>query len=224
MMGFGISITLVANFISKSGRGGMAREVDFNLGGSQFFAELVKYDRKKVYGWVEEKAFDNDGMECSLSYLMDDGRTIIPGGGFSQKIFSADGQEVSRAELKTESVDGSDLITFPSVFDGQVLLSPSSIDEYLALNVTSIYQLGIRDGGDKVVKHLSQGNIYKMNFSYRGGFDPDMAFLLASGDTVFLVSGKPTNYSMLSRNDQVSENDESSDIEDEDSEIDFGMM
>lgn len=202
----------------------MAREVAFKLNDSQFSAELVKYDRKKVYGWVEEKAFDDADGECSLSYLLDDGKTIIPGGGLAQKIFTPDGIEITRAELTPQSSDGSELVTCPSVFDGEISLAPSSINDYLALNVSSIYQLNIKDGGDAIVKHLSQGNVYRMDFSYRGGFDPDLAFLIASNDTVFLVTGKPTSFSMLSRTDQTIENDESADVVDEDGEIDFGMM
>ncbi|GHT60006.1 hypothetical protein FACS1894109_16980 [Spirochaetia bacterium] len=58
----------------------MAKCLNFSLGGVVHSATPVKVDRKKLYGWSETKAFDEEGHECMLASTDESGSVIIPKG------------------------------------------------------------------------------------------------------------------------------------------------
>ena len=57
----------------------MAKQLSFSIGGKEFSAEPNKVDRKKLYGWSEVFASDDDGNECVL-VAADSAGIIIPKG------------------------------------------------------------------------------------------------------------------------------------------------
>ena len=56
----------------------MAKNLSFTLDGAEYFAAPVKIERKKLYGWSEVIALDDEGNECSLVTVDETGSFIIP--------------------------------------------------------------------------------------------------------------------------------------------------
>ena len=82
-------------------------------------------------------------------------------------------------------------------------------------------------GAEGLLSELRAGTIYTFAFSYRGGLDPDVGFLLANSEGApFLAVGKKTRLQFvalpeLALPDAEADLDEESDDEDS---MDFGMM
>lgn len=70
----------------------MAKELLFQLAGTNYNAAPVKLERKKNYGWTTIVATDRDGSVCSSAYLSPDDALVIPSGGLKQGIVDSDGR------------------------------------------------------------------------------------------------------------------------------------
>jgi hypothetical protein len=102
----------------------------------------------------------------------------------------------------------------------------ASIDGYLAHTVQLVYQL-VPERVDQIgplFAELAGGTIYHFPFSYRGGIDPAVAFVLAGADGhIYLCVGKPTapEYVGLEAPAALSEEDEAAEEEEL---LDFSVM
>jgi len=195
----------------------MARTLDFAFAGKTSACKLEKVDRRKLYGYVESEVLDGADQRCELATLASDGRTVIPAGGIGLASFSPDGRWLEKSELSAVDLEGN-----PIELDDKV-----TIEEYLSHNIRLVYALEAEDGIDKaLLAELNKGNIYKFEFSYRGGLNADAAFMLEGKDgTVWMAVGAPTDIEFVSYEQvgftESADGDEGG--EDEDG-IDFGMM
>ena len=53
----------------------MAKELLFQLAGTNYSVAPVKLERKKIYGWTTIVATDRDGSVCSSAYLSPEKRS-----------------------------------------------------------------------------------------------------------------------------------------------------
>ena len=200
----------------------MAKTVHFFSDDFDFEAELIKLDRDKVYGYVTEKIYDPDNEPCQTAYLLEDGVTIIPSGGFALKTV-VNGQEVSKKDLVAVDENMNPLVPISSIFDKDVVLkTDATLEDYLSLNVTSVYQLEITQGKGALLDFLQKGHFLTFDFNYRTGYDSTTAFVIANGEDVFAVNGVISEFEYLNIDQQPMPEmmDEGSDEE----EIDFGML
>ncbi len=221
----------------------MARSLTFTFGKASFDCTIHKVDRSKLYGSRSIETLDMDGNKCTLATLLDDGKTLVPYGGTASGYINPDGEWVCRKDIKPVDFNGEPLKKVPSSFDsGMPLEEKVSAEEFLDHSIRLSYVLISKakkdenddnnnddTGMDKnFLKAMQQGDIYKTSFSYRGGIDPDPAFVLqGEDDTIWLLiaSKNHIEYSALEQAGVIAATEEKDEgAETSGDELDFGML
>ena len=207
----------------------MARSLTFTLGKSSFDCTIHKVDRTKLYGSRSIETLDMDGNKCELATLLDDGKTLVPYGGTASGYINPDGEWVCRADITPVDFDGKKLKKVPSSFDaGMPLDEEVSAEEFLDHSIRLTYALQSDDMDKGFLKTIKAGTIFKTSFSYRGGVDPDPAFVMQGEDkTIWLLIGGENRvaYSKLEQAaviESTAEKDEGAETSGD--ELDFGML
>ena len=206
----------------------MAKALVFKHGSTELLFNLEKVDRKKLYGQVDTEVLDEQGRLCQLAVLGRDGKTLVGRGGSALCMLDPDGGYCERSALKPVDLEGAPLAKALSTFAAPVVLDRrASIDEYLSHNIKAIYALQPPMGADGLLTELRGGALYTFPFSYRGGLDPDVGFLLASNEGApFLAVGKKTRLQFIAL-PELADPDAEADLDeesDDDDSMDFGMM
>ena len=203
----------------------MAQTPVFTFGDLRIEAGLTALKREKIYGWAETRYTDSSGADCGFVTLLDDGRTMVDTGGVSLKSLDATGNEIDKSTLVARwAEDGREADQHGSVFDGENELSTDyGIDEYLCMDVKSVYQLELGDQLDTLKPVLAEHQVLYMPFCYRAGYDPDDAFMIGQGEHVFLVVGRVSKFTWSSLQIQTELVDEAEDEESSDA-MDFNMF
>lgn len=210
----------------------MPRSLQFNFNEQSFSCEINKVDRSKLYGRVDIETLDLDGGRCSLATLANDGKTLIPYGGTAFGYVNPDGEWITRSDLNPVDKDGNPLSAVESSFDSPITLNEVATEEqFLDHSIRLCYALKAEPVfSGELLERLDQGQIFKLDFSYRGGVSADPAFLLkGSDDTVWLLIGSPSIIEFVSLEQAAvcaaTQNDDSIDDEDDESdELDFSML
>ena len=72
---------------------------------------------------------------------------------------------------------------------------------------------------------LKKGTIFKFPYSYRGGLEPDAAFLLLASDgTPFLAIGSPAKLEFVAFQNTAGVTPDEEEAAEEEESLDFGMM
>jgi len=208
----------------------MARSLTFTLGKASFDCTINKVDRTKLYGSRSIETLDMDGNKCNLATLLDDGKTLVPFGGTASGYINPDGEWVCRKDITPVDFDGEKLEKVPSSFKaGMPLDEKVSVEEFLDHSIRLTYALESEDGMDEsFLKEIKKGTIFKTSFSYRGGVDPDPAFVMQGEDeTIWLIIGAENrvSYSKLEQAaviEATAEKDEGAETSSDD--LDFGML
>ena len=203
----------------------MAKEMKFAIGGKEFAAEPVKIDRKKLYGWSEVHAFDDDGNECVLVSTDSSGTIIIPKGGVGLGVLSASGKWVERRSLKTVNTDGSDAEIAPSSYNVvNALTRKATEEELLDCSITAFYHM---QATDELISAIGS-DIYRFDYCYRDSYETSPAFLLTSEldgkKELFLMVGKENEFDFIGLAELAVADDEDAAEEEESDDIDFGMF
>lgn len=199
----------------------MAKEVVFTLGGQECKAGITKVDRDKVYGWTESKYTDASGNICRWATLLDDGKTIIATGGSALKKIDTLGREIDKTTLMAVHLDGQPATLLPSVFDGPVALDTTrTLEDYLSMDVKSVYQLSITEGLGALLDELKKHSVLYFSFNYRADYEADDAFILAQDQNIFIVIGAIRNFEYVSLNAPIIEAVEAEESDD----LDFNML
>jgi len=196
----------------------------FSIAGKEFAALPEKIDRKKLYGWSEIHAFDDDGNECALVSTDSSGTIIIPKGGVGLGILSGDGKWVERSQLKIVTADGSDAELIPSSYGKVNEPVKASEEELLDCSITAFYHM---ETNEDLVNAIG-ADIYKFDYCYRDAHESSPAFLLTSeigGEReLFMFIGKENAFEFIGLSEiSVAENNETEDEEDSD-DMDFSMF
>lgn len=203
----------------------MARTLTLSLDGQEIPVKLAKLDREQLYGRVEIEAFDEKGKPSTIKILAADGRTLIDKGGTALAVVSEEGASVSRSQLAARDSNGEPIEPVKSSFESPNVLSAADPDDYLSQMVKAVYVLEGADGAsiDYLLDHTAAGGIFKFPFSYRGGLDHDMAFVLGRGSDAFMIVGRPAAYQFVRLN-QAATLDPIEDEEISDDDIDFESL
>ncbi len=177
----------------------MAKPLVFRLGETEFAFSLNKIDRSKLYGYKELEVLDERGRRCELATLAGDGHTVIGRGGSGFAQLTVDGEWCDKSGLKPVDADNREIQPVASSFSAPVALAESTtVDDYLQHNVRLVYQLDCEGDDAALRQQLAGGAIFKFPYSYRGGLEADVGFLLQGADGhVFLAVGSPTKVAFV---------------------------
>jgi hypothetical protein len=199
----------------------MAKNLTFSVNGKTYCAEPVKLDRKKLYGWQEKAAFDDEGKACIQAYTDESGALLIPKGGVGLGILSPEGEWVDRSSLKAVKPDGNPAELILSSYSAPITLHNTVTgEEFLNYTITGMYQLNT---GKEFSAVLGE-KIFVFHYLYRDGYESTPAFILQSGGTVFMLLGYNTCFEMLTLYQSAEIDDEEDDLDEDDDEIDFSMI
>ena len=203
----------------------MGKSLIFRMGSQEYFLEPVRLDRKKLYGWTETLALDDQGRTCQLVAIDGTGSLLIPSGGLGQGMVDENGCWVERAELA--ALDGNDnpVPMMPASFDAPLVLEKTvTIEDFLDHYITAIYTMKGEEECPELVKAIAEGPIYTVSFNFRPSHEASPAFLLERDGELFLLVGKKAEFEMISlvQSGVLDEDEEPGGGEDE--ELDFGMM
>ena len=200
----------------------MAKQLDIRINGRSFSVAPVKLERKKIYGWNEMRVVTPDGELCQQAGLNSDGITIIPAGNIKTGMLREDGLWMERSELLAIDAYGKKVKAIPSSFDtGIDLMEKTSVEDMLDHNLASVYQM---TGDEAMLLSSKIGyDIYKFPFSYRGGYEQNIAFIITNGPNVFIVVGNDGGYDYIGLEQQgyLDTVEEEMSLEDE---MDFAMF
>ncbi len=200
----------------------MAKELIFRLADREFTAVPVKLERKKIYGWTETVATDRSGGVCDSAYLSPYDALIIPGGGLSQGTVDSRGRWVEKSRLTAFNADGTEALpTLPSSFDAPIELSvKATIEEFLDNDWESVYQIASEELATVIGEE-----IYKFDFSYRGGVNHNDAYIVASHTGLFHYAGEFQEFPMIGLAEETTFDDGVDDTDtDAIDELDFSMF
>jgi hypothetical protein len=199
----------------------MARKVKFIINDNFFESGIVKVDRSKLYGSSKKIVRDMKGNECVLSNLYN-GDRILPKGSISQVLLDKGGLFVNRSDLVGFNSSDKKVDKVSSIFSIDNKCEKVDLDEFLSVNVKSIYQLAIEES-DKEKWNILFANdeIYYFIFNYREDYEGDDAYLISNGEDFFITVGKKNDFEFLERNNIVIEDEEEEEIDDE---LDFSMF
>lgn len=200
----------------------MARQLTFRIKRKEYTVIPVKIDRKKLYGWTEIIALDEQGRTCNLVSTDDTGTLIIPKGGTALGMLSSDGKWVERTQLKTVRQDGSEAEIIPSSFSVVISLKQKVTDEeFLDYSITDFYQLD--NVPDDLLKAIGD-DIYTFDYTYLDSYETTPAFLMVSDATLFMLLGYKNRFDMLCLGECSVVDDDDDYIEVTDDDIDFSMF
>lgn len=172
----------------------MARQLTFTIGRKKFGATPVKIDRRKLYGWTEVEATDDAGGVCEVVSADETGRLIVPRGGTAVGLLSPRGEWVERGELTTVTAEGEPARLLPSSYDTDIRLSAKvAAEEYLNHDITDFYQLA--DASEELIRRVG-GDIYTFAYCYTRECEGTPAFVLRSGEKLFLLLGRRLRFEM----------------------------
>lgn len=200
----------------------MARQLTFRIKRKEYTVIPVKIDRKKLYGWTEIIALDEQGRTCNLVSTDDTGTLIIPKGGTALGMLSSDGKWVERTQLQTVRQDGSEAEIIPSSFSVVIPLKQKVTDEeFLDYSITDFYQLD--NVPDNLLKAIGD-DIYTFDYTYLDSYETTPAFLMVSDATLFMLLGYKNRFDMLCLGECSVVDDDDDYIEVTDDDIDFSMF
>ena len=193
----------------------------FKLAGTEYGAAPVKLERKKIYGWTDTVATDRNGDVCNSAYLSPDDALVIPSGGLKQAVVDDGGRWVEKSALVAYSEDGSEVLPVqPSSFDAPIeLKEKATTEEFLDNDWESVYQLVNPDLAAAV-----GDDIYKFDFSYRGGTNHNEGYLMNTPGGLFLFAGDKQEFPLVSLAEETTIDDTEEPVEEEIDELDFSMF
>ena len=205
----------------------MARALTFQWNGADFVCSPDKVDRTKLYGFVDVEALDGKSRKCQLATLADDGRTLVGSGGSSFAYLSPDGLWLDKTKLQPVDPEGRTITPVQSTYGAPVPLTKiATLEDYLSHNIKGVYVLRCEGDLAPLAAELKNGTIFSFPYSFRGGLEADVGFLLAGQDgTVFMCVGQPTSIHFVGLEQAAAPvEDDTEAAEGEDESLDFGMM
>ena len=204
----------------------MARAITFAIDGGEYAVEPVKVDRRKLYGWHEVHAYDDDGNECLLVSTDATGTVIIPKEGIALGLLSAAGRWVDRGELATVGADGQPVAKQPSSYSQVNELTDKASDEdLLDCSITGFYHLA--DADPDLVAAVGD-DIYRFDYCYLDSYEPSPGFLMVSEvagvPELFMLVGAKNNFQFIGLDEVAVADQDADEDEDESDEIDFSMF
>ncbi len=188
----------------------MPKSLIFHFVDNEIALSMQKIDRSKLYGYKEVEVVDENEQKCELATLAEDGRTVVGKGGTAMAYLSVDGDWCERTNIKPVDLEGDEITPVKSSFSSAIeLREKATIDQYLNHNIRLMYRMELNieseedgasenDAYEKLLQELKSGTIYSFPYSYRGGLEADVGFLLTNhNEELFFVVGDPTDVEMV---------------------------
>ena len=203
----------------------MARALVLKFDGTDIVCSPEKVDRTKLYGFIDVEALDTKGRKCQLATVAEDGRTIVGAGGSAFAQLSPDGEWLDKSKLKAVDREGKPVTPVESSYSAPVAVTKTAtIEEYLSHNIKGVYLLNPESAG-ALLAELKKGTIYTFPYSFRGGLEADVGFILATPEgTPFFCVGQPTSLHFVGLEQANAAAEEDGEAGAEDASVDFGMM
>ena len=182
-----------------------------------------------LYGFKEMEVLDDQDRTCELATLSDDGKTLVGKGGTGIGYLDVDGKWTDKTKLKAVNLEGVEIQPVPSSFAAPIeLAGTATVDDYLDHSVRLVYRLE-RDAesslGEALLVSLKQGAIYKFNYSYRGGLEWDVGFMLMNESSeVFFLVAVPSQLEFVGLQQVAAVVDDPEQAPDAADLMDFGMI
>lgn len=181
----------------------------------------MKTDRRRLYGWTEIEATDDAGSPCEVATTDETGHLVLPRGGTAAGLLTSEGRWVERSELKTVTADGEPAPLLPSSYDTEIVLRKKvQPAEFLDHNITDFYVLS--DASDEL-RRLVGDDIYTFEYCYNKDCEGSPAFVLASGERLFLLLGERLCFETVGYDEPAFFGGDDAE-EDEEEEFDFAMF
>ena len=198
----------------------MAKELCFSVSGTEYSAAPVKLERKKIYGWSDLVATDKQGDVCEKAYLMPDHALLIPSGGYKQGTVDDNGLWVDKSSLTAYDKEGNVMPEYASSFDSVIELKQKvTAEEFLDNDWESVYQLVNAELATAI-----GDDIYKFDFSYRGGTNHNDGYLMNTPGGLFLFTGDKQEFPLVTLAEQGVIDETEEEVEEEIDELDFSMF
>lgn len=178
----------------------MPRSLVFQLGDRDYSFKMAKVDRSKLYGYKQLKVLDESDQQCELATLAGDGRTLVGRGGTGLGWLDVDGSWQEKDDLKPVDAEGNEITPVPSSFAAPIkLFDTATPEQYLECNVRLVYALETENNDlDDIMSELKRGTIFTFPYSYRGGLESDVGFvLLNDAGEMMMVVGDPTRIEFI---------------------------
>jgi len=205
----------------------MGKPLVLQYGGMDVPVQIEKVSRDDLYGYVDVETFDDQGRACKTAKLAGDGRSIIQTGGTAFACLSPAGEWCDRKALTPVDAENKPITPVPSTFNAPVPLEQTATaDELFSHNIASVYRIHSEADLGSLADDLKAGKIFRFPFSFRGGLEADVAFLLCAADgTPFLLIGHPTKFDFVGFEQPMAVEDEfDGGAEEEDESLDFSMI
>lgn len=166
----------------------MPKLLNFSFAGEESAFAITKIDRSKLYGYKEAEILDENESRCEFAVLAEDGSTLIGGGDIGMGYMTADGLWTSKNELTPVDIDGAAIEPVKSSFESMIELTTEiDVDEFFKHSIRLIYLLEATAFSKALKDALTQQKIFKFPYSYRGGLQADVGFLLQGADENFYL-------------------------------------
>jgi len=201
----------------------MPKQLKFSWENETVAFDMEKVDRTKLYGTKSLEVFDENGKRCRIVTLDADGHSLIGKGGTGLGQIDADGNWIEKDDMTPVDVAGQEITPVKSSFAADIeLTNEVSAEEYLDHKIRLVYQLESESFPESLKQRLTDGTIFKFDYSYRGGLEADAGFLIDNdeGKTFFAV-GDPTDVTFKGLQEAAVVVDDEDLDEDE---MDFGMI
>ncbi len=203
----------------------MSRKLKFQLAGRDFDCAILKVDRAKLYGRKEVFATNPQGHLLQKGYLDEWGTVVIA--SVSMGYLDDARHWHGKNELVAVDGQGRKLALQASSFDEAIVLDRVvPIETYLEHEAAMAYVLKGYGLGDLIALLAEVDGFYTFPFCYRAAYDARPAFLIPSGEELFMIVANPTDLKFLSKRQHslLDEADEDAEDESQDDDLDFAMM
>lgn len=200
----------------------MAKSIVVEANGIESSFSFKKVDRAKLYGKRRRIHLDPSGRTCARASLTDDGSLILRQGMTAQGYFDEKGTWIPQKELTGLNADGEALDSRPSTLGQAVPLEgPIPARDFLSVRVYSVYALEPEQLDQDLERRLLDGEIYRLPFNYRPGWEEGSAWLVANMDGgLFALVGRAVEPEWCAPH-ELPQVDDEDDFEDD---LDFEMF
>ncbi len=205
----------------------MPRSLVFQFGDRDYSFGMAKVDRSKLYGYKQLKVLNESDTQCELATLAGDGLTLVGRGGTGLGWLDVDGSWQEKDSLKPVDTDGEEITPIPSSFAAPIkLFETATAEQYLECNVRLVYSLESEaNDWDDIMTELKRGTIFTFPYSYRGGLEADLGFMLLNkDDELMMVVGDQTKPEFIGLQAQTAVVNEEGEAVSEGDLMDFDMI
>lgn len=198
----------------------MAKPIVVSLNGTDSSFDLVKVERKRLYGERRRVPLDASGEPCIKSALTADGLYLLQSGMTAQGYFDESGRWLQKNQIVGLGQDGKPIEIQPSTLGVAQPLRSVEASTLLEHAIDSVYALDplVLDEGLQV--RLEAGDLFCFGFNYTADYHLETAFLVKNAEGIFCLVGGPVGvtWSEPGKVAAVSEEDETTD------DLDFEMF